>query len=79
MMKKITPVFFLLLFANTLFAQQPCNDDVVMVTNSTDKQTCMQVVCEGGDARTLYCSANCTFPSNNALHARKLIASPACR
>lgn len=38
------------------------NDDVVMVTNSTDKQTCMQVVCEGGDARTLYCSAPSPSP-----------------
>ncbi len=38
------------------------NDDVVMVTNSTNKQTCMQVVCEGGDARTLYCSAPSPSP-----------------
>lgn len=29
-MKKITPLFFLLLFANTLFAQEPCNDEIIM-------------------------------------------------
>lgn len=29
-MKKIIPLFFLLLFANKSFAQQPCNDDIIM-------------------------------------------------
>lgn len=29
-MKRITPLFFLLLFANTLFAQEPCNDEIIM-------------------------------------------------
>lgn len=38
------------------------NDDVVMISNAADKQTCLQVVCEGGDARTLYCSAPSPSP-----------------
>ena len=29
-MKKITPLFFLLFFANNLFAQQPCHDEMIM-------------------------------------------------
>ncbi len=29
-MKQITPLFFLLLFANNLFAQEPCHDDIIM-------------------------------------------------
>jgi hypothetical protein len=29
-MKKITPLFLLLLFANNLFAQEPCNDEIIM-------------------------------------------------
>jgi len=38
------------------------NDDVVMVENKHDKVACMQVVCEGGDKRTLYCSAPSPSP-----------------
>lgn len=29
-MKRITLLFFLLLTANKIFAQQPCNDDIIM-------------------------------------------------
>jgi hypothetical protein len=29
-MKKIIPIFFLLLFANNLFAQDPCTDEIIM-------------------------------------------------
>ena len=29
-MKKIIPLFFLLLLANNLFAQAPCNDEIIM-------------------------------------------------
>lgn len=29
-MKKIIPLFFLLLLANNLFAQEPCNDEIIM-------------------------------------------------
>jgi len=38
------------------------NDEVVMVDNHDSKKTCMQVVCEGGDARTVYCSAPSPSP-----------------
>ncbi len=37
-MKKIIPFSFLLLFANTLFAQQPCNDEIIMNTKGAWKK-----------------------------------------
>jgi hypothetical protein len=38
------------------------SDRVVLVENTVDRQTCLQIVCEGGDARSIVCSAPAPSP-----------------
>lgn len=38
------------------------NDDVIMIPNHQSKQTCLQVVCEGGEKRTQHCWAPVPAP-----------------
>lgn len=38
------------------------SDRVVMVDNTTNRETCIQITCEGGDARSIVCSAPAPSP-----------------
>ena len=38
------------------------SDRVVMVDNTANRETCIQITCEGGDARSIVCSAPAPSP-----------------